>query len=186
MAAFFIFYSQLMTYYFIIPGLGNSGPDHWQTHFEKSGDHFIRINQHEWDLPASKDWIETIDLTISDYNLADVILIGHSLGCIAIANWAKQYHKKIKGALLVAPSDLEAPRYTFDTVGFDQIPLDKINFKTIVVASSNDEWVTLERARFFAENWGSEFINIGNAGHINADAGFGEWPEGLEILKKLN
>ena len=59
------------------------------------------------------------------------------------------------------------------------------NFKSIVVTSSNDEWVTLERAEFFAENWGSEFINIGNAGHINAASGFGEWPKGLEILKKF-
>ncbi|WP_412466819.1 RBBP9/YdeN family alpha/beta hydrolase [Pedobacter sp. KLB.chiD] len=174
-----------MSYYFIIPGLGNSGPDHWQTHFEKSGSHFIRINQTEWDKPASKDWIETIDRALVGYDPADVILIGHSLGCTAIANWAKEYQKKIKGALLVAPSDLEAPRYTFDTVGFDHVPLDKFNFKSIMVTSANDEWVTLERARFFAENWGSEFINIGNAGHINAASGFGEWPMGLEILKTL-
>lgn len=143
----------------------------------------MRVNQFEWDKPASKDWIETIDGTLAGYDLADVILIGHSLGCTAIANWAKEYQKKIKGALLVAPSDLEAPRYTFDTVGFDHVPLDKLHFKSIVVASSNDEWVPLERARFFAENWGSEFINIGNAGHINSASGFGEWPMGLEILK---
>ena len=188
MAAFFILVfstSQIMTYYFVIPGLGNSGPDHWQTYFEKSGDHFIRINQKEWDAPANQDWIETIELALTGYNLDDVVLIGHSLGCTAIANWAKAYQKKIKGALLVAPSDIEAPKYNFDTPGFDRVPLDKISFKTIVVASTNDEWVTLERAEFFAENWGSEFINIGNAGHINAAAGFGEWPKGLEILKTL-
>ncbi len=70
-------------------------------------------------------------------------------------------------------------------MGFDHVPLDKINFRTIVIASSNDEWVTIERVEFFAENWGSEFINIGNAGHINADAGFGKWRKGLEILKTL-
>jgi len=174
-----------MTYYFIIPGLGNSGPDHWQSYFEKSGENFIRINQKEWDEPASYDWIENIDNTLSNYNLEEVVLIGHSLGCVAIANWAKKYQRIIKGALLVAPSDLEAPRYTFNTVGFDYMPDDKINFKTIVVTSSNDEWVTLERAKFFAENWGSEFINIGEAGHINAKTGFGNWPEGLEILKRL-
>ncbi len=190
MAAFFIsflrgFILYPMNHYFIVPGLGNSGPDHWQTHFEKSGDHFIRINQLDWDKPDNREWIETIDRALFGYDLADVILIGHSLACAAIANWAKEYRKKIKGALLVAPSDLEAPRYTFDTVGFDHVPLAKINFKSIVVASSNDEWVTLERAGFFAENWGSEFINIGNAGHINAASGFGEWPTGLEILKTL-
>ncbi|MFD2584745.1 RBBP9/YdeN family alpha/beta hydrolase [Pedobacter vanadiisoli] len=174
-----------MTHYFIVPGLGNSGPDHWQSYFEKSGDNFIRINQKEWDAPSNQDWIETIESALHSYHLDNVVLIGHSLGCVAIANWAKAYKKKIKGALLVAPSDIEAPKYNFDTPGFDSVPLDKINFKTILVASTNDEWVTMERAEFFAKSWGSEFINIGASGHINANAGFGEWPEGLEILKKL-
>ena len=174
-----------MTHYFIIPGLGNSGPDHWQTHFEKSAGNFQRINQQEWDAPSSQDWIETIEQAIAGYDLSTVVLVGHSLGCTAIANWAKYYQKQIKGALMVAPSDLEAPRYTFPTVGFDHVPLDKINFKTIVVASTNDEWVTLARAMFFADKWGSEFINIGDAGHINAISGYGEWLEGLEILKRL-
>lgn len=174
-----------MTNYFIIPGLGNSGPDHWQTHFENSGKNFIRIEQKDWETPASNDWITSIEEALSGYDLSTVVLIGHSLGCTAIANWAKHYQKKIKGALLVAPSDLEAPKYTFDTVGFDHVPLDKIDFKTIVVASTNDEWVSIERVAFFADKWGSAFINIGNAGHINADAGFGAWPKGLGILKTL-
>lgn len=174
-----------MTNYFIVPGLGNSGPDHWQTHFENSGQNFIRINQKDWDTPASADWAENIDEALSSYDLSTVILIGHSLGCTAIANWAKHSQKIIKGALLVAPSDLEAPKYNFQTIGFDHVPLDKINFKTTVVASTNDEWVSIERAMFFAANWESELINIGEAGHINAASGFGKWDEGLEILKSL-
>ena len=85
-----------MTNYFIVPGLGNSGPEHWQTYFEISGDNFQRIVQQEWDSPACKDWIETIDKSISDYDLSTVILIGHSLGCSAIAHWATAYKRKIK------------------------------------------------------------------------------------------
>ena len=174
-----------MTNYLIVPGLGNSGPDHWQTFFENSGDHFKRIIQQEWDAPVCNDWVTTIDKSASDYDPATVILIGHSLGCTTIAHWANQYKKKIKGALLVAPSDVEAQQYTFPAKGFSPIPIEKINFKTIVVASENDQWVSLERAKYFAENWGSEFINIGKAGHINAASGHKEWKEGLEILKKL-
>ena len=87
--------------------------------------------------------------------------------------------------MLVAPSDIEAPVYTFSATGFTPIPFDKINFKTIVVASENDEWVSLERAKFFAAKWGSEFISIGNAGHINAASGYGQWQQGREILKML-
>jgi predicted alpha/beta hydrolase family esterase len=174
-----------MTNYFIVPGLGNSGMDHWQTHFEKSGNNFRRINQKEWNAPVCNDWTAAIDKAISEYNLTTVVLIGHSLGCSTIAHWASQYNKKIKAALLVAPSDLEAPQYNFPTKGFAPIPVSNINFKTIVVASSDDPWVTIERATFFAANWGSELINIGNAGHINASSGYGEWQQGLEILSTL-
>ena len=122
---------------------------------------------------------------VSEFDLSTVVLIGHSLGCSTIAHWAKLYKKKIKGALLVAPSDLAAPLYTFPTTGFLPISLEKINFKTIVVASADDIWVSIDRAKFFAENWGSKFINIGNAGHINASSGHTNWEEGLTILKTL-
>ena len=104
---------------------------------------------------------------------------------MAIVHWAQKYNQKIKGAMLVAPSDVEAPQYTFPTIGFDPIPLFKIDFKTIIVASTNDEWISMERAEFFAEKWGSEFIDIGKAGHINAASGYGEWKDGLKILKSI-
>jgi uncharacterized protein len=175
-----------MITYFIVPGLGNSGEEHWQTYFETKGNNFIRINQQEWDAPHCEDWIQTIDKALAEYDLSTVVLIGHSLACTTIAHWAKRFGKKIKGALLVAPSDVDVAGYNFPTTGFSPIPSDKINFKTIVVASTNDEWVTLERATYFANNWGSEFINIGEAGHINATAGFGKWDDGLELLKKFD
>jgi len=174
-----------MTNYFIVPGLGNSGEGHWQTYFEKSAANFKRIEQEDWDTPKAADWVENISKAIAGYDTETVVLIGHSLGCTAIANWAKTSHNKIKGALLVAPSDVEAPKYNFNTPGFEKVPLERINFKTIVVASTNDEWVSIERAEFFAKNWDSEFINIGEAGHINAASGYGEWMAGLEILKTL-
>ncbi len=174
-----------MTNYFIVPGLGNSGPEHWQTYFENSAGNFQRIEQKEWNAPVCSDWIAAIDKAIEGYDPATVILIGHSLGCTTIAQWAKRYGKKIKGALLVAPSDVENPVYTFPVTGFSPIPLQPIPFKTIVVASTNDQWVSFERAKLFATNWGSELVNIGDAGHINAASGHWKWDEGLEILKRL-
>jgi len=174
-----------MTNYLIIPGLGNSGPEHWQTYFENSSNNFQRITQKEWDIPICSDWIDTINNAVSAYDPTTVILIAHSLGCVTIAHWAKEYNIKIKAAMLVAPSDIENPIYTFPAKGFDPIPLKKINFRTIVVASSDDPWVSIERAKFFANIWNSEFINIGNAGHINTSSGYGNWEQGLEILKML-
>lgn len=174
-----------MTNYLIVPGLGNSDSDHWQTYFENSAPNFTRIQQSDWDTPACEDWIKNIDDMVTSFEPSSIVLIGHSLGCSAIAHWAVKYKREIKGAMLVAPSDLEAPNYTFPTKGFSPIPLEKLAFNSIVVASSNDIWVSLDRAKYFASSWGSEFINIGEAGHINVASGHTNWEVGLMILKRL-
>lgn len=172
-----------MTHYFILPGLGNSGPQHWQTYFEKQLPNAKRILQKEWDAPNCNDWLDTIDAALEGYDLNTVVLIGHSLGCCTIAHWAKRSGKIIKGALLVAPSDIESPVYEFPATGFTPIPLQKINFPTITVTSNDDVWVSPERAAYFAECWGSRLVNIGNAGHINAASGYYDWQQGLDLLK---
>ncbi|WP_026969767.1 RBBP9/YdeN family alpha/beta hydrolase [Algoriphagus terrigena] len=175
-----------MNNYLIIPGLGNSGPTHWQTYFEKSGKGFQRVEQEDWNTPDCADWIKKIDEAIETVGSPDtVVLVGHSLGCIAIAHWAARYKRKIKGAMLVAPSDVESANYVFDTTGFSPIPLNPLGFKSTLVASTNDQWVSLDRAIYFADKWGSKLINIGPAGHINVSSGHTTWDLGLEILKAI-
>lgn len=169
----------------IIPGLGNSGEDHWQSRWERELG-FKRVDQKDWNTPVCKDWIETIDRTIKMLNSENIILVGHSLACSTIGYWSKKYNRKIKGALLVGPSDTEADTYPAGTTGFSPMPLHTLPFKSIVVASTNDFYVSLERATFFADTWGSELIRIGEAGHINVAAGYGKWDYGLELLKQLD
>src|SRR6187402_3686920 len=89
---------------FIVPGLGNSGEQHWQTLWENQFG-FTRIQQREWETPDRSEWIETIDRTINSFPLDEIILVGHSLACTTIASWSAEYGRKVKGALLVAPSD---------------------------------------------------------------------------------
>ncbi len=176
---------QKNTRFFIVPGLGNSGPAHWQTYFERQNPAFTRIEQREWDAPARAEWVATIDQALADEDLSQVVLIGHSLGCTTIAHWANTYGHRLKGALLVAPSDVETPQYaTFPTTGFGPMPLQRLPFPSKVVTSTNDPWVSLDRARQFAEAWGSELVVIGEAGHINAASGHGDWPEGLALLQE--
>ena len=171
--------------FFIVPGLGNSGPDHWQSHFERSGPDFTRIQQREWDAPDRLEWVATLEQALAGHDLRDVVLIGHSLGCVTVAHWAAQYGHRIKGALLVAPSDVETPHYAaFPTTGFGPMPLQPLPFPSKLVFSQNDEWVTPARARQFAAAWGSELVDIGAAGHVNAASGHGPWPAGLALLKE--
>ena len=170
---------------FIVPGLGSSGPGHWQTYFERQNPDFTRINQREWDAPDCREWVETLAQALAGEDLSRVVLVAHSLGCITVAHWARQHGHNLRGALLVAPSDVETAQYaTFSTTGFGPMPLARLSFPSKVVASQNDEWVSLARARQFAEAWGSELVDLGDAGHINAASGYGEWPAGLELLRE--
>ena len=170
----------------ILPGLGNSGPLHWQTLWQNAHSDFIRVEQANWETPEKEEWIDTIDQELIKHPLSQVVLVGHSLACTTIAYWAKKYNRKIKGALMVAPSDTETELYkTFQTTGFTPVPLEPLPFKSIVVASEDDIYVSLERATLFAKAWGSEFINIGKAGHINSASGLGEWKQGLKLLNSI-
>jgi len=169
---------------FMVPGLNSSGPLHWQTLWEKQFG-FTRIQQTEWDQPVCDDWICQVDVSVQSFPAEQTILVGHSLGCCTIAHWAGKYKKKINGALLVGPSDVDAPSYPKGTSGFMPMPMVPLPFPSIMIASSDDYYVSLERARFFAKNWGSEFVNIGAFGHINAASNIGVWPEGVEWLRKL-
>ncbi|HMH23221.1 MAG TPA: alpha/beta hydrolase [Puia sp.] len=91
----------------------------------------------------------------------------------------------IKGALLVAPSDIDAPSYPLGTSGFDPMPLFRLPFPSVTVASTDDFYVTLSRAVYFADHWGSRLVNVGPLGHINSASGLGNWPEGYALLRSL-
>lgn len=113
------------------------------------------------------------------------VLVAHSTACALVGHWWGRHKSSIRGALLVAPSDTEAPSYPRGPRGFAPMPLHLLPFPTIVVDSRNDPAVSFRRARFFAESWGSELIDLGAAGHINEKSGYGPWPDGDELVDRL-
>ncbi|SKB98543.1 RBBP9/YdeN family alpha/beta hydrolase [Dyadobacter psychrophilus] len=174
-------------HFLTVPGLASSGPQHWQTIWEKQyPDRFSRVQQQNWDWPIKEDWVNQLQTQINNLT-GPTVLIGHSLGCITIAHWAHQFASEyIKGALLVAPADAEMSKRLNFVVGFTPIPIKPFDFKSVVVASTNDMYATIGRSKGFAANWGSDFINVGRKGHINAVSGLEDWEEGKEILESLS
>ena len=55
----------------------------------------------------------------------------------------------------------------------------------LMFASRNDPLMRFSRAQFWAACWKGQLIDIGEAGHINAESGHGEWPYGLERLTEF-
>jgi hypothetical protein len=162
----------------LVPGLGDSGPDHWQSRWGRAHPAYRRVRQRNWHQPEVAAWVEALDREIRRAS-SPVILVGHSLGCIAIAEWAQRAWADIRGALLVAPADVDQRPF------FETTPLRPLPFPSVLVASDNDPYLTPERARRFAQHWGSRLVDLGQVGHINVDSGFGPWPEGETLLAEL-
>ena len=169
----------------IIPGLSGSGAAHWQSHWEKLLPNAIRVEQSDWENPKRTPWVERLAAAIERH--PDAVLVAHSLGCALVANTVNQDPPtKVRAALLVSPTDVDRRTLNEDPLReFAPMPLDRFPFRTIVAASRNDPYVDFERAAFFAEVWGAELVDVGDKGHINADSGLGDWPEGLAILERL-
>lgn len=168
----------------ILPGIGNSGPEHWQTYWEKSNPAFQRIEQRDWDHPVCREWQAALEHSVARLG-ANVVLVAHSLGSALVAHWAAATKLKIKGALLVAPPDPEGPDFPKEITGFAPLPLKTFAFPSILVASTNDPYATFEFAKSCASAWGSRFIDAGPIGHINANSGLGEWHEGFALFRQL-
>lgn len=174
----------MATQLFIAPGYGNSGEEHWQTYWQRENKEYIRIEQKNWFQPVADEWADAIEQYVRSTS-GEVIIVAHSLACLALAHWAQKTSLHIKGALLVAPPDANDEKLKAVVKGFSPLPLKKLPFKSIVIASANDEYNPIDRAEQFARSWGSDFVNIGEKGHINAHSNLQNWPEGREYLSKL-
>jgi predicted alpha/beta hydrolase family esterase len=168
----------------IVPGWKNSGPDHWQTLWQGCLPHAVRVAQRDWENPDPRAWIATLACCVEAAPWP-VLLIAHSLGCVTAAALPPALHGRVAGALLVAPADIERAGAAPCLAAFAPIANRPLPFQSVVVASDNDPYCSLQRARYFAQHWGSRVLVLPGAGHINAQAGYGPWPDGLKALRAL-
>jgi predicted alpha/beta hydrolase family esterase len=172
----------------ILPGLSNSGPEHWQSYWERHDPTCHRVLQSDWETPRCSDWVKTLDATIAS-RAEPVVLVAHSSSCALVSHWTQaasaDLRALVRGALLVAPSDPEGPNYPHGPTGFAPVPLARLPFPSIVVASTDDIYVSASKARAYATAWGSEYVDVGAAAHINSASGLGAWPRGYTLLERL-
>jgi len=168
----------------IIPGIGNSGPLHWQTLWELSDNSISRLSVGDWDHPVCSSWVAAIDAEVISAK-QPLVVAAHSLGCLAFVHWAAQCQRKIRGALLVAAPDPSGPNFPSEAVGFSKPARLRLPCKSIVVSSQDDPYASPDYAKSCADAWGSAFVDVGRAGHINAASNLAHWPMGLKLLEGL-
>lgn len=164
-----------------MPGWRDSGPGHWQSLWAEQLPGAVRVRQDNWISPTRQVWVDALARQIAQVG-GPVVIAAHSLGCIATTHLPADAAARIQGALLVAPADPERRAILCD---FAPVPFAPLPYRSIVVASSNDPYCPVRLAGGFARSWGSEFVRLQGAGHINIDSGHGPWPLGLALLQSL-
>lgn len=172
----------------IVPGWSGSGPDHWQSRWQQGLKTARRVEQANWREPDKDQWVGSIVTAAAEARLPPVI-VAHSLGVAAVTHAATKLPAGlVVGALLVAPADVDtAARWPLTDgeilpakeTGFAPVPLTRLPFPSLLIASSDDAYCQIDRARAFAAGWGSTFVDAGPQGHINTASGHGPWPDGL-------
>lgn len=176
----------------VLPGYMNSGPGHWQTRWEAAHTGFERLRMPDWMHPDCDAWCAVLEAALAAEagGGRSVLLAAHSLGCLTVAHWAARYASaatltKVAGALLVALPDPHGPEFPRDARGFDPVPLAALPFASVVVASRDDPYGGVAFSQRCVHAWGSRWMDIGARGHINAESGLDDWPQGFEWLMSM-
>lgn len=184
-----------------VPGWGNSGPQHWQSLWERSYPLTCRVEQDDWLYPRRDTWVAALARTLDEID-GKVVIAAHSLGCHTAVAWllsaSLREQRQVKGLLLVAPPALPITADTAlasgelpegaplpDFTGFGQSCAQRLPQPAIAVASRNDLFCEFAEAERMAREWGVKLVDAGNAGHMGSTAGLGSWPDGQRLLQQL-
>jgi predicted alpha/beta hydrolase family esterase len=169
----------------VLPGLHDSGPTHWQSRLQAHFRHAVRVQQHDWAAADLNAWAERIDATLAAQPPARWVAVAHSFGCLALLRHLTTLHPArnrdhgVQSALLVAPADP-------DKFGIAPLlPPHRLCIDTVLIASETDPWMAYPEVHRWARTWGSQLINLGDAGHINVASGFGPLPLATSVAQQL-
>jgi uncharacterized protein len=167
----------------LVPGIGDSGPGHWQSLWQAQHCGVTRVTQRDWDHPVREEWVEALDDAVAR-STAPPVLVAHSLGCLAVAHWAAQSGRHFFAALLVAVPDPAGPAFPREATGFAPLPSSFLNRRVKVVSSNDDAYATRSYTEERVAAWGAELTCLGERGHINGASGLGNWPDGWAIVDR--
>ena len=158
----------------IVPGLRGSCAAHWQTWWQQKDRSACRIELNDWDRPDLDAWSKQVRDAVLE-SRREVWIVAHSFGCLACLHIAQAHSERISGLLIVAPAD----PYKFGVAS--RLP-QSLAVPSVFVASRSDPWLAFGKAQQWAENLGSRFVDVGDAGHINVESGFGAWQPGFDLF----
>lgn len=177
----------------IVPGVGGSEHDHWQSWLQRQLKSCSRVQQQDWNKPLLHAWVEQFVKTVQAIQ-EPIQIVAHSFGCLTTVAALAQHpelNQKIKNLVLVAPANPAR----FGDAGFARDSQNdyqqyfhqlKLQVPTQMIISENDPWLNFQDALQLAKAWKIRPKNLGQVGHINVASGFGPFPEIYDFLISEN
>jgi hypothetical protein len=162
----------------LVPGLHNSSPDHWQSLWHAQHPEFFRVEQDDWEHADLTAWTARLD-QVRALDPRPALFLAHSFGCLATVASLTANPAGVAGALLVAPAD----PHKFGIA--DALPHAHLPAPSTLISSRDDPWMAPDGAALWAQRWGSDLLDAGAVGHINAASQLGDWPAGRQALQSL-
>ena len=177
----------------IVPGVGGSEHDHWQSWLQRQLKSCSRVQQQDWNKPVLHTWVEQFVKTVQAIQ-EPIQIVAHSFGCLTTVAALAQHpelNQNIKNLVLVAPANPAR----FGDAGFARESQNdyqqyfhqlKLQVPTQMIISENDPWLNFQDALQLAKAWKIRPKNLGQVGHINVASGFGPFPEIYDFLISEN
>jgi predicted alpha/beta hydrolase family esterase len=170
-------------HFVLIPGINGSDEHHWQSIWQAEwGPSATRISPSSWDEPELDDWCRAIDRAVDEARSTDVVLVAHSLGCLAAISWAARRRPNIRGAFLVAPPDPDGPNFPAVATTFTAPEPAPLEVPGLIVSSENDPYCTTDFGIGLADALQLDRVSAGLVGHVNSAARLGRWDFGRALL----
>lgn len=170
----------------ILHGWGGSDFPHWQSWLaaEIAKDYgcvsFLKFSN--IDFPNKDEWKKELVEELEDFK--PDIVVCHSLANILWFHLCNELKiNQVKKLFLVAPPSLECKIEELKSFFPCKAPKELCAKDALLVASTNDVYLSIDEARKLESALNVPMIVLDNAGHINTDSGYGEWPWILEEIK---
>ncbi|MGI5150297.1 RBBP9/YdeN family alpha/beta hydrolase [Plantactinospora sp. CA-294935] len=174
----------------LVPGRGRPKPEHWLRRWADAHPEYRWAPYPPGPPFTLSDRVAALHEALREAP-DPAVLVAHSAGCLTVAAWAARHTGPIRAALLVTPPYLDPawepdPNRPPDDSVYGPVPRTRLPFRSIMVASRTDPYTTFAQFAEYAEDWGAELFDAGDAGHVETASGYGRWPAGERLLAKLH
>jgi predicted alpha/beta hydrolase family esterase len=179
----------------VIPGWGGSGDGHWQTRLEEhlhgAGRETRRPAFADLDNPDLGDWLAALRAVLADLPADGYDVVAHSVGAVLWLHHVAAPGDSPRAARVVLVAPPSPTTDLAEIAAFFPPPMDVDTVRrgadgTVLVAGDDDPFIPEGIAAAYGLPLKMATTVIAGGGHLNTEAGYGEWPAMLDWCNRDN